>query len=753
MKKRHRAQLPTLLLPAGLALIVLLAACSRAPPPVQAPLETVIPETTRVADSSTLAVLSGFDLATGELRFDASTPMLEALRPDDVIVGEPTAAAPHGFLRRIHSIQQQGDGLVLQTSQANLTEAIHQGEVDATGTFGPEDLLEPTVYFEGVSVQALDQEALTLQHRLDSSDWETFGEIQPAQRIGEGYSFRVGLDEVLLDVDIEGVKVRIEVTGEIFFNAGYGAGLKIEPCFDLPPTCLTRFEVSAGLEQTARIRIDGEAAVALDIEKHVASVPFSPIVLFIGPVPVVLVPSVDIYVGANGEVRLSFTYGVTERFAALLGARWTDERGWEDIREFGLSLDGYDTFDINASFKASVYVRPEAKILLYGLVGPSVSATAGMELDAEIPRDPVWRVRAYLIGELAFEVSLPVIGKLSNYSTKLFEFSLDGRASPNSPPRVNVHRGFLRIPLRTSAPLRSSYSVQDPEEGSQINVTLRSSNPADTLRHGYDHTFTTAGMRTVHITATDTHGATSEGEVQVDVYNPPPTAFASVPFTSTRASAPPPRYLVPFNMSVGATDPIDGRLGCDGLSVQVAAPDTAQIVVTDTPSGQNCEVVAHFWVQGDRTVSVYATDQDGIRSSTRNFVISVGEPPLLPPPVITSGGILTSGDLVPSPLIANCKPRDGWRFSVTADGQGQPLTYVWQLRHQLLPDTVVLQLVTDGALDRVRFPSDVNPVPGDWGLDDNNANGLWIISVTVSNGETRTGSSMMVGWKAPVCVN
>lgn len=728
----------------------LLLACSTTPPPDDT--TPIIPETTRVADALTLDAMTSFDLSSGEMRFGAATQALLDLRLDDVLVGEPSAAAPHGFLRRVHAVEVVGDEVVVQTSQANLIDAIHQGELQATGVLGPEDLLEPTVYAAGVTVEAIAQpDPVRLAQRMATGDWDDFDPVEPSQ-IGQGYNFRVGLDEVLLDLNADGVRVRVQVTGEIYFNAGYGVGLSVRTCWELPPVCLRRFEASVGFEQTARIRVQGEASAALNVEKRVASIPFSPIVLFIGPVPVVFIPSVDVYVGGSGEVRLSFDYGVTERFVAQVGARWTPSNGWQDITDFGLYLDGYDQFDINATFKASVYVKPEAKLMLYGLVGPAAVMTAGIEIDAAIPRNPMWRVRGFLRGDVAFQFGLPVVGKLGEYRSNLFDFGIDGRSSPNTPPEVTVRQPRLRVPLRATVRPYDNYTVRDREDG-QPTVTLRSSRAGDGVAHNRSHAFLTVGLRTLTVEAVDSGGLRTTRSFEVDVYNPPPLVFAAVVADSIRQSGGPNGYMVPLTISLGASDPVDGRLGCAAITVLVTAPDTVD--QNDQGNGL-CEAVVHFHVQGQRQVTAYATDQDGLRSATKSYAVNVLPPPNGPPPLF-DGGIRVFGEELPSGTTFRCWPTDGWHFSVRASdpsGLNLPLTYSWTLRHwdqQPGGPVAVLWPEPDG---RVHFPNyyGLNPVPT-WHPPGDAVGGPWIMGVAVSNGETTVSRTLVFGWSPYPCVN
>src|SRR5690554_1459416 len=88
--------------------VLLLAACGKqATPPDPSDVEPIIPDTTRVTDAATRQSLVSFDLDSGELRFSATSELLESLQPDDVLVSVPSDAAPNGYLRKVKSVRSE----------------------------------------------------------------------------------------------------------------------------------------------------------------------------------------------------------------------------------------------------------------------------------------------------------------------------------------------------------------------------------------------------------------------------------------------------------------------------------------------------------------------------------------------------------------------------------------------------------------------------------------------------------------------
>jgi hypothetical protein len=625
------------------ALTVVVVACGgggQKPPPGG---EVIIPATTKVADSATRAALTHFDLDSGIMRFSAHTPFLQNLRPDDVLVSEPSAAAPYGYLRKVKVIRQEGSEVVLETTQANITDAVTKGGFTVEGDFEAEDVVAAAVHLQGVTAEA-----------VPVSDG-----LAPQVGVGDNYRFRVGFDEVALDLGEGDVKVKLTLQGELFFNAGWGVHLNIEPCFDVPPVCVDSFEAKIGFEEYFKVTFAGEANAKLTKEIKVASYYFKPLVFFIGPVPVVVNPVVEVYIGATGEVKLSFHYGVTQSAQAIVGSRWTPKGGWKDITGFGLKLEGYDQFKLNATMSAKAYARALASLKFYDLTGPALGLVLGAEIDVAIPRNPTWIARGGIEGYLAFVVGLPVIGTLKEYRATLFSESIElARASNQAPRFSNVTSGTTRVDLGKpiyigphSGLVRGYFEVMDPE-GDPITLTAVSDKDGTVTLPQQAYVFRTPGTRTWTVTARDPHGAGSSITLRFDAINSPPVITATVYGDQIPAT-------VEYYISARAYDPNSGELSCDRLTWSVSAPDT----VTPVPTyGGGCAAVAVFGVQGARTVSLRATDPHGANAS-KSLTVYVSAAPPNPAPRIESFSI-SALEVPRNPLCLNgyCEVPEGARL-------------------------------------------------------------------------------------------
>lgn len=594
-------RLPFLVL---LALATLLAGCAENPQS-PAPKGVIIPTTTKVGDAATRAALAEYDPDTGVMRFSTRTATLAQLKADDVLVAEPSDAAPHGYLRQVKAIRTDGDAVILETTQANLTDAIHQGELEFTREMEPADLLEPELLVDGLSIASV---------------------LEPQA----GFNFIARFDQTVLDINQDGVTSKVRINGSVAFNVGFNFGLSIGAKIFPPDVYLERFEASANVSQRAELRISGDARATFEKDVQVASIPFATFCVPVGPVPVCFSPTMYMFVGASGEVNLKFDYQVVQTFSAGIGTRYKRGPGWENIGygpNFDTSIGSNPS--ISAKMKASGYARAEIGLMLYGLAGPTFGAKLGVELDAAIPRDPFWTMSAFLEAYYGLVVSVPILGRLADHRATIFKVSKEVGRSANAPPIIEVVQPNVRVdhgrPVEfhfflLNGRCQGIFCISDPEDGVP-SYTLTSN--VDGRLPNDTHVFATPGLRTITIRATDRKGASTTATFRVDVINTPPTVYGSADGASVAAT-------VPFFINAAASDP-NSKLDCSALSWSVTAPD----VVTSQVYGAACYGRVVFNAQGNRTVTLTATDPEGAVSKPRTFGVYVTDPPPTPAPYNT----------------------------------------------------------------------------------------------------------------------
>src|SRR5688572_33049678 len=77
---------------------------------------------------------------------------------------------------------------------------------------------------------------------------------------GDGFKFQANFNETVIDLQEGDVKVKVQVSGGVYFNAGYNVGIDIQGINPfkgrfLPK--LVRAEASIGFDQWAQLRVSG----------------------------------------------------------------------------------------------------------------------------------------------------------------------------------------------------------------------------------------------------------------------------------------------------------------------------------------------------------------------------------------------------------------------------------------------------------------------------------------------------------------
>jgi hypothetical protein len=601
-------------------------------PPLPDPstVPVIIKPNTRVADEEMRAALTAYSPDSGTLRFAHSTPVLAGVRVGDVIVSEPSAAAPAGYLRKVVSVTVEGNEVVLETTQAALTDAIEQGAVAGKADLGPGRVLRTEVAVEGVTIGPVLPEGPV---EIGDGAAGEGGEELLALGLGDSYDFQARFDHAF--IPMAGGSGKIEVNGSIAFHAGYGIDVGIKACWELPPICVNSFRASVGFQQHADLSIVGTAWGTLGEEAQLATQIFEPQVFFIGPVPVVVVPRLTLYLTGGGQVEARVTFNAHEQIDAELGAEWTSKNGW---RNFGPPTIDATVDDV--SFYGSVKPRAAAKtamsLKLYDVVGPEVSLEAGAELDGHVPRNPSWLVNGFLVGKLGFRIEVPIIGTLASYETTLFNLSRELDRGVNTKPVIALadrvtpakdiqsakvgplESAILGVDLRQPVDFTPGcpgmlgggffFAAYDAEDGC-LDATIVSD--VDGQLPSYHHTFTTVGVRHLTVTVRDSQGLTATERFTLNVMNSMPAITVLAPSDSAEIYQ---NEEVIFSAQITDPNEADAMRLCANMVWTFDQPDARSV--------KGCRVAVTFTSVGTRNGRVTTVDSDGA-VGTKTLTVTV----------------------------------------------------------------------------------------------------------------------------------
>ena len=602
----------------------------------------IIPSTTKISDEDTRNSLMTYDPITGVMFFAVETQVLRNLSVGDVLVSEPSAAAPYGFLRKLTSIRKNRGQYTLGTVQAKLNEAISQGTLIANGQLLPEQI-------------ASTSSGLTY---LNPSKASGATKAANAVDVGDNFNFHRDFD-VTFDLTEGGGGTTgtgtVHVTGAIDFNAGYDMGMGIETCLAIPPVCVDRVEAHADVDQKSNVHVTGHFNGEVHKEQTIDTIQFSPIVFFIGPIPVVIVPTIDVTVGIDGTANADFEFAANAHSTLKVGAKWTDPNdggeGWKNIHDFDPLGGEIPIHDLNFNLTVEGWGKANAKLLLYDVAGPGISGRVGLKVVVHTGQAPLWELTGHLVGDVNFSVDIASVIDLAEHSATVLDEPFPIASAENEAPRcswdTNTIKPSLNVPITlgpSGGGFLGFFDCTDPEGGA---VSYRAVSSVGTDNGsggtiGLRHTFNSVGPRTIHITATDPDNKSTEFDLSLDVVNTPPIITVASASTTVQKGV---QYFVTasaYDVEISDFVKCGSNTNSEKVTFAVDSPDQ----VTQNSDLRTCTAVVLFGQEGSRQVRVQAVDRNG-GVSNRTVFVNVTAAPTNPPPTIDLNSFLVIADRGP----------------------------------------------------------------------------------------------------------
>ncbi|MDZ4168195.1 MAG: hypothetical protein U1E26_00875 [Coriobacteriia bacterium] len=365
--------------------------------------------TTRIAEDA--EVIAGEAAATvagvtdQAVTFSSPSTLTASLVPGDVIVSGPTTEAPEGFLREVTGVTQSGSGVRVMTQPAQLVDVIGQGSIDLQRELSPETVVSGKAMRPGVSASSVDAAALSK-------------------------SFDLALDDVVVydaDGDESTKADQVKLNGSIEFTA------EVDAHADISWFTLKTFEFTTKVSEKAEVKVSSSVSASLSKRVELYRWKLAPMTVNVGPVPVVFVPEVSVYAGADGRISVGVSAGAVQQASYKVGVRY-DSGNWSPISERSSSFT-YQPPTLTASADARVYAGAHIALMLYGIAGPDASVEAFVKAHADPRGDPLWELRGGLRAEAGAKVE--VFNKtLAQWHTTVFEWEkvLAKQAAPAPPP-------------------------------------------------------------------------------------------------------------------------------------------------------------------------------------------------------------------------------------------------------------------------------------------------------------------------------
>ncbi len=333
---------------------------------------------TTVLDGGARDALTSYG-SDGRLVFTGVPASLARVRAGQVLVSEPTAAAPAGLMRRVVSVLHTADGLVVRTAPAALGEAVRDGKFSYQGHPVVSSAALQAPGSPGVTVTGVRPDAPALPQELtvglkDYVLWDADGKASTSddQTRANG-TVTFALPAITFDFDMQSGKL-----SSLLLKANFSK--------------LAANLVVAGLVPTK--------GISSETVPYSLSLPAVPVGVFS------FTPVVDVVVGFNGSVKPRAFFGkdtvdmswgsqltlISADSPATVGVQYSGGLDVQPIVELPTPTFAWTPVQLNGtettkSAQVLAYAGVRPKVFIYGVAGPYV--TLAPETGVEVSRtDP-----------------------------------------------------------------------------------------------------------------------------------------------------------------------------------------------------------------------------------------------------------------------------------------------------------------------------------------------------------------------------
>jgi hypothetical protein len=220
------------------------------------------------------------------------------------------------------------------------------------------------------------------------------------------------------------------------------------------------FSAAVTVEPTieGKVEVTGEIASA-EYKRALPSIRFTPVTIMVGPVPVVVVPTMDPAFTATIGLSAKASVAWQASFPMKAGVQYSDG-SWRPVHEIAASTAVTPAGEV--ALKSEVGLEVDAVLGLYGAVGPEVSITPSVafEVQRELGSPAAhWKLTAGVEGNVGAKVSLlgrelgEALFPLLTYERTLGEGDIPGGTpTPTATPTPTTTPTVSPTPTSTPTP-------------------------------------------------------------------------------------------------------------------------------------------------------------------------------------------------------------------------------------------------------------------------------------------------------------
>jgi alpha-tubulin suppressor-like RCC1 family protein/uncharacterized membrane protein YgcG len=333
---------------------------------------TLIRKGTLVVAASETTALTGEPSGARVLTLRGSAAA--AVKVGQFLASGTSAAAPYGYLVKVVTIHRSGRAAVLGVEDATLLQAVPSGEIDT------EQTLEPTAGPASLAGHA----ALTVER------------FRAAPRSAHTAGFSLHLSNLTCSTSA-GLHITPTVSFSplLAFHAHWGFFKLDSASF----TATASEKISLGASADAGASCSTHSP-GIGLLPHAIDLP--PFDIQVGPIPVVVTPTLQLYLSGSASVTAKLSASVEQESKATVGASY-EHGAFTPISSFTHRFGQSLTAEGNAG--AEVALSPTVDMLIYGVAGPSFDIGAAAKISADTNSTPWWALKGCVQAGLGFVIS------------------------------------------------------------------------------------------------------------------------------------------------------------------------------------------------------------------------------------------------------------------------------------------------------------------------------------------------------------
>jgi Leucine-rich repeat (LRR) protein len=355
------------------------------PPPPDEPLESIIPETTKLVEEETIEEIVSIAEDQSTIVFEKSTLQLEELTSGDIIAMGVTENTPEGLLRKIKNITKgakDSSEVIVETEFATLEEAIEQGEFSFDEALKTKDAKEPVCYVKGVEF---------IRDRSTIKD----SKVQLLE-------FNYKINTIIYDEDNNPntKEDNITLSGQISFNYNLLFSGKIGS-----PHLLKELNFQNKVKMEKNLGVTVGSSVKIFSKKiDLWTQDCGKKVVWIGWVPIVLHPKITVSTNINGEIFAKATAEISDEDTYTAGVKF-DNGNWQPINSHE---NNFYPPSVSFSTGGSVIfgLGPNLECKVVGVAGPYCETTLYGKAIADIYTNPWWKIYVGIMAKAGVKIEI-----------------------------------------------------------------------------------------------------------------------------------------------------------------------------------------------------------------------------------------------------------------------------------------------------------------------------------------------------------